>query len=87
MDNMINNYFGFNSFNKVNNLLFVQTSTTYNSNYKKNSSVIDKAKEIINELYTKKISYTSLMQKVKNKFKNLTPKQRKFINFFVPRPS
>ncbi|MBO6023171.1 hypothetical protein J6P51_04415 [bacterium] len=35
MDNMINNYFGFNSSNKDNNLLFVQTSTTYNSNYKK----------------------------------------------------
>ncbi|MBO6041780.1 hypothetical protein J6P52_01190 [bacterium] len=87
MDNMINNYFAFNSSNKVNNLLFVQTSTTYNSNYKKNSSVIDKAKEIINELYTKKISYTSLMQKVKNKFNNLTPKQRKSINFFVPRPT
>lgn len=27
------------------------------------------------------------MQKVKNKFNNLTPKQREFINFFVPRPS
>ena len=48
---------------------------------------IDFETQYSNPLYTKKISYTSLMQEVKNKFNNLTPEQRKSINFFIPRPT
>ncbi|MBR4485842.1 hypothetical protein IKS57_00455 [bacterium] len=58
-----------------NNIMFIQISATYN----KDKLIVEKAKQIINELYTKKISYSTLMQKVKNRYNHLTLQQKQYI--------
>ena len=64
IDNMMNNYFISNSSNK-NSAMFIQTSNIHHSNYNKDKIIIHKAKQIVNELYTKKLSLTSLIEKIK----------------------
>lgn len=64
IDNMMNNYFNSKSSNK-NNAMFIQTSNIHHSNYNKDKIIIHKARQIVNELYTKKLSLTSLIEKNK----------------------
>ena len=45
--------------------MFIQTSNIHHSNYNKDKIIIHKAKQIVNELYTKKLSLTSLIEKIK----------------------
>ncbi|MBO6072048.1 hypothetical protein J6P59_00005, partial [bacterium] len=73
VENMINDYYENNSLK--NNAIFLQET----SNYNKNQVIIQKMKQILNELYTHKISYKTLIQEVQNKYNNLTEKQKKFI--------
>ena len=73
VENMINDYYENNSLK--NNAIFLQET----SNHNKNQLIIQKMKQILNELYTHKISYKTLIQEVQNKYNNLTEKQKKFI--------
>ena len=89
IDNIINNYYGTN-LSKHDSMLLQETT-----NLKEDKIVITKAKEIVNELYTNKISLSSLRQEVKNRFNNLTPEQKAYIknkileeskNHLTPKP-
>lgn len=73
IDSIINNYYGTNS--SKHGLMLLQETT----NLKEDKIVVAKAKEIVNELYTNKISLSSLRQEDKNRFNNLTPEQKAYI--------
>ena len=55
--------------------MFIENSFSVN----KDKIIIQKAKQIINELYTKKLSYSTLIQKAKNKYNSLTVQQKEYI--------
>ena len=73
VENIINNYFAINS--SKNSAIFIENSISIN----KDKIIIQKAKKIINELYTKKLSYSTLIQKAKNKYNSLTLQQKEYI--------
>ena len=73
VENIINNYFAINS--SKNSAMFIENSFSVN----KDKIIIQKAKQIINELYTKKLSYSTLIQKAKNKYNSLTLQQKEYI--------
>ena len=74
VENIINKYYSNNEFK--NNAMFIKNS----SNYNKNKIIIQKTKQILNEIYTHKLSYSTLIQKVKDKYNNLTKEQKEYIN-------
>ena len=74
IENIISKYYE-NNVSK-NSAMFIKQS----SNYNKNKMIIEKAKQILNELYNNKLSYQTLIQNVKNKFNNLTKNQKEYIN-------
>ena len=73
IDSIINDYYGTNS--SKHGLMLLQETTKL----KEDKIVITKAKEIVNELYTNKVSLTSLRQENKNRFNNLTSEQKAYI--------
>ena len=73
VENIINNYFAINS--SKNNILFIQES----SNTNKDGIIVNKAKQIVNELYTNQISLSTLRQNIQNKFNDLTITQKEYI--------
>ena len=73
VDNVVNNWFQTTS--SKNNAIFLQE----NLNANKDRIIINKAKKIVNELYTNKISLSSLRQEVKNWFNSLKPEQKAYI--------
>ena len=73
VDNVVNNWFQTTS--SKNNAMFLQE----NLNANKDRIITNKAKEIVNELYTNKISLSSLRQEVKNWFNSLKPEQKAYI--------
>ncbi|MBR4486418.1 hypothetical protein IKS57_03570 [bacterium] len=73
IDSIINNYYGTN-LSKNGSMLLKETT-----NLKEDKIVVTKAKEIVNKLYTNKISLSSLRQEDKNRFNNLTPEQKAYI--------
>ena len=73
VENIINNYFVINS--SKNKTLFIQES----SNTNKDRIIVNKAKQIVNELYTNQISLSTLRKNIQNKFNNLTITQKEYI--------
>ncbi|MBO6022384.1 hypothetical protein J6P68_06255 [bacterium] len=73
VENIINNYFVINSSN--NKTLLIQE----NSNTNKDGIIVNKAKQIVNELYTNQTSLSILRKNIQNKFNNLTIAQKEYI--------
>ncbi|MBO6072709.1 hypothetical protein J6P59_03670 [bacterium] len=73
VENIINNYFAINS--SKNSAMFIENSFSVN----KDKIIIQKTKQIINELYIKKLFYSTLIQKAKNKYNSLTLQQKEYI--------
>ncbi|MBO7044046.1 hypothetical protein J6W34_05870 [bacterium] len=74
LENIINNLYSNNQ--SKTNISFVKSTSLYNDH----KIIIEKAKQIINDLYTNKITYNTLIQQTKNKFNDLTPQQKAYIN-------
>lgn len=74
LENIINNLYTNNP--SKTNISFIKTSSV-NNNHK---IIEEKAKQIINDLYTHKITYSTLIQQTKNKFNDLTAKEKAYIN-------
>lgn len=66
LENIINNLYSNNQ--SKTNISFIKSSSV-NNNHK---IIEEKAKQIINDLYTHKITYNTLIQQTKNKFNDLT---------------
>ena len=74
LENIINNLYSNNP--SKTNISFIESSSVYNNH----KIIVEKAKQIINELYTNKITYNTLIQQTKNKFNDLTAQQKAYIN-------
>ena len=74
LENIINNLYSNNQ--SKTNISFIKTSSVNNNN----KIIEEKAKQIINNLYTHKITYNTLIQQTKNKFNDLTAQQKAYIN-------
>ena len=74
LENIINNLYTNNP--SKTNISFIKTSSLYNNH----KIIEEKAKQIINDLYTNKLTYSTLIQQTKNKFNDLTAQQKSYIN-------
>ena len=73
VDNIISNFYTNNQSKNIS--MFMKQTTNSNQN----QLIVNKAKNIVKQLYSNEISLSSLITKIKNWFNNLTPQQKAYV--------